>query len=78
MVPASSVLYLLFGYILQMIGCAVYAQNRGRSALFGLLGLLSPIGYVFLALLNPTHPIKTGGDKGTGGQLPTSSASNGT
>ena len=53
MVPAASVLYLLFGFILQMIGCALYAVNRGRSALFGLLGLLSPIGYVFLALLNP-------------------------
>jgi len=54
MVPAASVLYLLFGYILQIIGCAFYAENRGRSAFFGLLGLLSPIGYVFLALLNPT------------------------
>jgi hypothetical protein len=53
MVPAASVLYLLFGYILQLVGCALYAENRGRSALFGLLGLLSPIGYVFLALLNP-------------------------
>jgi hypothetical protein len=53
MVPAATVLYLLFGYILQMIGCAFYAENRGRSALFGLLGLLSPIGYIFLALLNP-------------------------
>jgi hypothetical protein len=53
MVPAASVLNLLFGYILQMVGCALYAENRGRSAFFGLLGLLSPIGYVFLALLNP-------------------------
>ncbi len=53
MVPAASVFNLLVGYILQMIGCALYAEKRGRSALFGLLGLLSPIGYVFLALLNP-------------------------
>ena len=55
--PSSSgmatVAELLFGYILQMIGCALYAENRGRSAFFGLLGLLSPIGYVFLSLLNP-------------------------
>jgi TRAP-type C4-dicarboxylate transport system permease small subunit len=56
MVPAETVLYLLFGYVLQMVGCAVYAENRGRSAVFGLLGLLSPIGYVFLALLTPTRP----------------------
>ena len=53
MVPAASVVYLLFGYILQMVGCAFYATNRGHSALFGLLGVLSPIGYVVLALLNP-------------------------
>jgi hypothetical protein len=39
-----------------MIGCALYADNRGRSAFFGLLGLLSPIGYVFLSLLNPSPP----------------------
>lgn len=53
MVPAATVLNVLIGYILQMVGCALYAENRGRSAFFGLLGLLSPIGYVFLALLNP-------------------------
>jgi hypothetical protein len=49
----STVLHLLFGYLLQIVGCALYAENRGRSPLFGLLGLLSPIGYVFLSLLNP-------------------------
>jgi hypothetical protein len=53
MVPVETVVYLLFGYILQVVGCAVYAESRGRSVAFGLLGLLSPIGYVFLALLNP-------------------------
>ena len=68
MVPAASVLYLLFGYILQMIGCALYAENRGRSALFGLLGLLSPIGYVFLALLNPApRPVPQDSQVGRGG-----------
>ena len=53
MVPVTTVLYLLIGYLLQIGGCALYAENRGRSAFFGLLGLLSPIGYVLLALLNP-------------------------
>jgi hypothetical protein len=56
MVPAETVVFLLFGYILQMVACAVYAESRGRSVAFGLLGLLSPIGYVFLALLNPASP----------------------
>ena len=56
MVPVTTVAELLFGYILQMIGCALYAENRGRSVFFGLLGLLSPIGYVFLSLLNPAPP----------------------
>jgi hypothetical protein len=55
-VPVETVAYLLFGYALQIVACAVYAESRGRSALFGLLGLLSPIGYVFLALLNPATP----------------------
>jgi hypothetical protein len=55
-VPVETVLILLFGYALQIVACAVYAENRGRSAIFGLLGLLSPIGYVFLAMLNPTSP----------------------
>jgi hypothetical protein len=58
MVPAETVVYLLFGYILQIVGCAVYAESRGRSVAFGLLGLLSPIGYVFLALLNPATESK--------------------
>jgi hypothetical protein len=53
-VPAVSVLYFLFGYLLQVLGCALYADNRGRSAFFGLLGLLSPIGYVLLSLLSPS------------------------
>ncbi len=53
MVPVAAVCYLLFGYLLQIGGCVVYATNRGRSGWFGLLGLLSPIGYVFLSLLNP-------------------------
>ena len=56
MVPVATVAELLFGYVLQMIGCALYAASRGRSAFFGLLGLLSPIGYVFLSLLNPASP----------------------
>lgn len=56
MVPAETVVYLLLGYVLQMVGCAVYAESRGRSAVFGLLGLLSPVGYIFLALLNRPPP----------------------
>lgn len=51
-VPVTTILYLLIGYLLQIGGCAVYAEKRGRSVFFGLFGLLSPIGYVLLALLN--------------------------
>jgi hypothetical protein len=55
-VPTNALYCAIAGYVLQIIGCAFYASRRGRSALFGFLGLLSPIGYVFLALLNPAVP----------------------
>jgi hypothetical protein len=65
-VPPATVVELLFGYVLQMVGCALYAERRGRSIFFGLLGLLSPIGYVFLSLLKPASPPLTQ-DTGVGG-----------
>lgn len=58
-VPAESVFYLLFGYLFQVVGCGLYADRRGRSPFFGLLGLLSPIGYVLLSLLSPSSRIAT-------------------
>jgi hypothetical protein len=51
---------LLVACLMQVCGCAVYATNRGRSAWFGLWGLLSPIGYVFLSLLTPAPVKKVG------------------
>jgi hypothetical protein len=48
---------VILGYYLQICGCSFYASSRGRSAFFGLLGLLSPVGYIFLAALKPAPEI---------------------
>jgi len=41
----------LLAHILVAVGAGSYAVGKGRSPWFGLLGLLTPIGLLFLAVL---------------------------
>ena len=41
----------IIGFLLMAVGSAFYAVGRKRSSWFGLLGLLTPIGLLFLAVL---------------------------
>ncbi len=52
------VVVLLVGTVLLISGLAMYAKAKGRSPAWGLMGLLSLIGLVVLALLKDRAPEK--------------------
>ena len=46
-----AVALVILGPVMLAIGSAMYAAGKGRKPLYGLLGLLSPVGLLFLAVL---------------------------
>jgi nicotinamide riboside transporter PnuC len=50
------VLLVLAGLAIFIWGCAMYMQGKGYHPAWGLLGLLSVIGLIILAVLRDRHP----------------------
>jgi hypothetical protein len=48
---SSSALIGVSGIILIVMGCSTQATARGRSPLWGLCGILGPLGILFIAVL---------------------------
>ena len=55
---ASSVIVGLLAHLLVAVGGAFFAVGRNRSPWFGLLGLLTPIGLLFLAVLEDRSGVR--------------------
>jgi hypothetical protein len=52
---ALGYLFQLGGIILMVIGCVNYAKGKGYSGAWGLLGILSILGFIALALFPDRH-----------------------
>ncbi len=48
---ALGILLTIVGALAMAVGASFLAAGKGRSLLFGLLGLLSPLGLLFLCVL---------------------------
>ncbi len=46
-----AIFLVLLGPVLLASGSAIYAVGKGRKPIFGLLGIISPLGLLFLAIL---------------------------